>query len=423
MSEETLSKAELTLIDKIIGSLGLSSFRDLLWKKVEKAFRFTFKNTQVNYGFAHATPDPLALKYLEERVLILSDKTRDRLTGNMRWELLEGIRNTESISDIKKRLDKVFTGMHDYEIERIARTETLNAMNAGRLEAYKVSEVTHYKMWRAAINNKRTAADSKRLHGQIQELGDPFVDPKTGEGVMHPPNRPNCRCTMIPLRKLPENVVRKGGQMYAADEMVGKIEIDIWSLSKSEKRVWVKPTVARKGHYRKIKGEKKVEEKISISDGIYNIDDIIDPNDFEEQIKSILSKYSWNIDKSDLFNYIRDYRGVDIHIVNSKIYAVSNVTQHKRYKSVKINGLEVNSDMRRSGYGIKVMADIVQKYIDDDDCEILELESGGDNSDKFYDAIGMKREPGRGETMETTNRYIGDKEWMKKFMKSISKKQ
>ena len=258
MPEDNLSKAELQLIDKIVGALPITAFRDLLWSKVSRAFGFMFRNTQIRYGFTHATPDPLALKYLEERVFILSDKTRDRLTGNLRWELLEGIRNTESISDIKKRLEPIFTKMHDYEIERIARTETLNAMNAGRLEAYEASEVTHYKMWRAAINNKRTAADSRRLHGQIQELSDPFVDPKTGDAVMHPPNRPNCRCAMIPLRKLPENVVRKGGQMYAADEMVGKIEIDAGSLQKTEKRIWVKSTVKRKGHYRKVKGAKKV---------------------------------------------------------------------------------------------------------------------------------------------------------------------
>jgi len=234
MSDEILSKAELALIDKIIGALGLSSLRNLLWEKVERAFRFTFKNTQVNYGFTHATPDPLALKYLKERVFILSDRTRDRLSGNLRWELLEGIRNTESITDIKKRLDGIFTGMHDYEIERIARTETLNAMAEGRFQANVQSEIANYKQWKAAMKNARTAADSKRLNGQIQKIEDPFVDPKTGDTCMHNPNRSNCRCTVLYLRKLPPNIIHKGGQMYNADE-VQKIEFDIGSLSKGEK--------------------------------------------------------------------------------------------------------------------------------------------------------------------------------------------
>ena len=250
LEDETLSKVELALIDRIVGALGIRSFQKLLWSKVEQAFRFTFRNTQVNYGFTHATPDPFALKYLEERTFILSDKTQDRLTGNLRWELLEGIKNTESISEIKKRLDKVFVGMHDYEIERIARTETLNAMAEGRFQANVQSGVAVYKQWRAAINNKRTAADSKWLHGQIQLICDPFLY-KNGDSFMHNPSRPNCRCTVLYLRKLPENIVRKGGLMYNADEMIGKIEIDISSLQKTENRIWIKPTEKRKGHWRK----------------------------------------------------------------------------------------------------------------------------------------------------------------------------
>ena len=410
MPDETLNKAELALIDKIVGALSVASFRDLLWSKVSRAFGFMFRNTQIKYGFTHATPDPLALKYLEERVFILSDKTRDRLTGNLRWELLEGIRNVESISEIKKRLDPIFTRMHDYEIERIARTETLNAMNAGRLEAYEASEVTHYKMWRAAINNKRTAADSKRLHGQIQELKDPFVDPKTGEGVMHPPNRPNCRCAMIPLRKLPENVVRKGGQMYAADEMVGKIEIDAGSLQKTEKRIWVKPTAKRKGHYRRVKGAKKVEEK-----RVDKFDSILNLKKLEESNEEFAERYGWRTDKSEYFGRVRDY--VNIFMVENKIYGMAELSDFGG-DILRIRALEINPDMRRQGYGVKVMENIVRKAFDYD-IETVSLNSANENSDKFYNSIGMKAIKQYG----GRNSYVGDQEWMKEFIKSISKKQ
>ena len=261
-SDEPLSKAELQLIDKIIGAVGLAKFRTTLWRKVRQAFGFSFHGTNIEYGFARATPDERSLAYLEDRIFILSDKMQAKLVGDLRWELLEGVRLSESIDKIKRRLDTIFEG-NTVNTERIARTEVLNAQNAGRQSAYEESEVTHYKMWRAAMKNPRTAADSKRLHGQIQEVGNPFVDPKTGDAFMHPPNRPNCRCTLIPMRKLPENVVHKGGQMYAADEMVGKIEIDMGSLIKTEKRIWIKPTSKRKGHYRKVKGVKKEVDKIS----------------------------------------------------------------------------------------------------------------------------------------------------------------
>lgn len=259
IEDEPLSKAELQFIERIVGALGLSTLKTRLWSKVRQAFNFTNDVTQIEYGFERASPDQLALDYLEERAIILSDKTKDNLTGDIKFQLLEGMRNTESIDEIKRRLDTIFE-RNTVNTERIARTEVLNAMNAGRQSAYEASGVVKYKQWRAAMKNARTAADSKRLNGQIQELENPFIDPKTGDSFMHPPNRPNCRCTSIPLRKLPPNIVRKGGQMYNADEMVGKIEFDIGLLQKAEKRIWIKATAKRKGHYRKIKGAKKVEE-------------------------------------------------------------------------------------------------------------------------------------------------------------------
>ena len=255
IEDEPLSKAELQLIDRIVGALGLTAFRHRLWEKVKRAFGLSFHGTQLEYGFAFATPDQLALDYLEDRTIILSDKTNDRLTGDLKFQLLEGMRNAESIDEIKRRLDTVFEG-NTVNTERIARTEVLNAQNAGRQEAYERSDVVHYKQWRAAMNNARTAADSKRLHGQVQEVCNPFVDPLNGDSFMHPPNRPNCRCTIIPLRKLPTNIVRKGGQMYNADEMVGKIEVDISSLHKKEGYIWIKQTEKRVGHYRQVRGVK-----------------------------------------------------------------------------------------------------------------------------------------------------------------------
>lgn len=263
MSDDNLSKAELQLIDKIVDVLSLTKFRHLLWDKIRQAFGLSFQGTQLEYGFVRGVPDPLALKYLEDRVFILSDKTQSLLRGNLRWELLEGMKNVESVDEIKRRLDKIFEG-NTVQTERIARTEVLNAQNAGRLSAYEASDVVHYKMWKAAMNNARTAADSKRLNGQIQKVGDSFIDPKTGDANMHPPNRPFCRCTMIPLRKLPENIVYKGGQMYDANEMVGKIEIDIGSLSKTEKHyeyITVHPKKGKPFKRRQLVGKKDVEGK------------------------------------------------------------------------------------------------------------------------------------------------------------------
>jgi SPP1 gp7 family putative phage head morphogenesis protein len=253
MPEDNLSKAELALIDKIISAVGLAKFRNILWQKVRQAFGFSFHGTNIEYDFARATPDERALAYLEDRIFILSDKTQAKLVGDLRWELLEGMKNAESVDQIKRRLDTIFEG-NTVQTERIARTEVLNAMNAGRQSAYEESGVVGYKEWHAAINNPRTAADSKRLHGQLQVLSDPFIDPKTGDACMHPPSRPNCRCTFLPRRKLPENIIYKNGIMYNADT-IQKIEIDITTLQKMGDRIWIKPTEKRKGHYRKVRSK------------------------------------------------------------------------------------------------------------------------------------------------------------------------
>ena len=69
-----------------------------------------------------------------------------------------------------------------------------------------------------------------------------------------------------------------------------KIEIDLESLQKAEKRIWVKQTATRKGHYRKIKGAKE-EVKEKPKSAISRIEAII-PNVYfddatEEQLNSI----------------------------------------------------------------------------------------------------------------------------------------
>ena len=74
--EDSLSKAELDLIDKIIVAAGLAKFRNVLWQKARQAFGFSFHGTNLEYGFARATPDERALAYIEDRIFILSDKTQ-----------------------------------------------------------------------------------------------------------------------------------------------------------------------------------------------------------------------------------------------------------------------------------------------------------------------------------------------------------
>ena len=84
-----------------------------------------------------------------------------------------------------------------------------------------------------------------------------------------------------------------------------KIEIDLTTLHKGEKRVWVRPTTKRKGHYRKVKGAKVEIEKDKSNNmiRIENILSIVDlPDVSEDKLGSIasalentLGKYATNV--------------------------------------------------------------------------------------------------------------------------------
>ena len=203
----------LDIIKKLISLIGIKLFKDMLTKRIMHIFKISFNETNELNGFTTKV-DSDAIEALNMREIILSDKMSDRLTGNLKFELLEGIKNNESIKEITDRLDKIFVDVAPYELERIARTETLYAMNEGEYHSQVQSGVAKYKVWKANLNNVRTGADSKRLHNQVQLIDDPFRDPKTGDECQHSPNRPNCRCSIQYLYELPKNIIRKNGLMY-----------------------------------------------------------------------------------------------------------------------------------------------------------------------------------------------------------------
>ena len=193
--------------------LSEKSIRDILLDRILKAFHLSFNRTNESFDWK-SEPSKDVLDYFKQRELILSEKTMDRLTGNLKYEILEGIQQRESITELTKRIEPLFDNMKKFELERIARTETINAFNAGEFQAQIQSGVATHKIWKANINNRRTGADSLRLHNQIQKIKDPFIDPKTGKESMHSPNRPNCRCSTQYLYKLPKNIIKKKGIMY-----------------------------------------------------------------------------------------------------------------------------------------------------------------------------------------------------------------
>jgi SPP1 gp7 family putative phage head morphogenesis protein len=237
---DELTKIEVGLIGKLLAAISIESFRDLITKNVLDAFITSHENTNVEFNFGRSKPDPEAVTFLREREIVLSDKTASKLEGDLKYQLLEGLKGNESIDMITRRLGTIFTDMMPWQLERVARTEVLNAQNAGRLSAYEKSGVVEYKMIIGATD-KRLCGLCRRMRGQVQELDQPFVDPENmGDKWMHPPFHPSGRCSTVPLMNLPDSTITIGGQTYAADKKLGKVEIPIDLLKARQKRkAWV----------------------------------------------------------------------------------------------------------------------------------------------------------------------------------------
>ena len=133
-----------------------------------------------------------------------------------------------------------------------------------------------------------------------------------------------------------------------------------------------------------------------------------------KELKEILEKGGWEYDsKNGIWTSASDLSfGDSIHTKENQIYALSNTTEWS--DKVQINFLEVNKVVRGKGYGIIAMVDIIRGS----GSKKIVLTSADDRSDKFYNAIGMKKISGL-----QTNKYEGDIRWKREFLKSILKKQ
>ncbi len=137
----------------------------------------------------------------QEVVEVLKDHTfsniqgmTDEIVDDLRQELQRGFINTESLTQLKERVTKVFDVGEDRAV-MIARTETNRAENQGSLQAMKRSGETMTKTW-LTHKDDRTSAICNRLDGQTVGLNEKFKDNATGQIFDSPPSHVNCRSSM-----------------------------------------------------------------------------------------------------------------------------------------------------------------------------------------------------------------------------------
>ena len=134
----------------------------------------------------------------------------------LRNVLGSGLNAGENMSDLRKRVQSVFGDMEDYRAERIARTESTRAVNAGMEKGWEESRLVEAKEWNGASDmcpfcqemNTRYGAGTGGIplgqsyvqQGEGLEAGDQIMSTNYG-AIEYPPLHPNCRCDLLPVLK------------------------------------------------------------------------------------------------------------------------------------------------------------------------------------------------------------------------------
>jgi len=153
-----------------------------------------------------------ALKYFTRVDAMKGLRVMNKVTKKkLRKALAVGLAEGSGPDEIARSIREVFTEAKTVRAERVARTESLKAANAGALEAYKQSGVVIGKEWFTALDEK-TCPWCAPLHGKIQAVDQDFFHQGasyigsngkeikfTLDNVSAPPLHPNCRCTLIPV--------------------------------------------------------------------------------------------------------------------------------------------------------------------------------------------------------------------------------
>ncbi len=148
--------------------------------------------------------EPNILRAVEKRVRFFADSVNKNTAELIRVELEQAFKQGESISDISKRVDKVFNFSQDFRSKRIAQTEVIGATNSGQVMAYHEAGVEQ-KEWISARDS--SVRDSHKIDGQTVTLTQSFKT-KDGNHLQYPGDRSsgapasdliNCRCTVLPV--------------------------------------------------------------------------------------------------------------------------------------------------------------------------------------------------------------------------------
>lgn len=181
------------------------------------------------------SPNPHTGDPWEKRLTDLSSKVTqpERVAG----EIITGMATGEDVKSLRDRIDKHVGKLHGSSM-RIARTEARRVAETANREALKQSLGDLLDGWQiTAVLDERTRPEHAARHGTVyRKGGQPAF-----EDAPETPDAPNCRCTLVPVLKTPDEIANDPAVAQAfANASGGRIPdpvaYDDWFRQADERR-------------------------------------------------------------------------------------------------------------------------------------------------------------------------------------------
>lgn len=154
--------------------------------------------------------DPAVIRFVETQAIRVSESVVHTTAEMIRKAIGEAIHAGTPVREMRDSIQQAFVERRaDFQLDRIARTETHQAQNAGGWLGAKQMGV-EFKRWttsRDALvrgNDPKDTADHVTMEGQTTAMDAPFVDPRSGALLMYPGDGTaragdviNCRCQWV----------------------------------------------------------------------------------------------------------------------------------------------------------------------------------------------------------------------------------
>ena len=174
--------------------------------------------TKLNIGSGAVMNAPEISEFVNRHTFKFSFAVNSETQDILRKQLAAGLNAGENITALRGRVQDTFKGMSDYRADRIARTESVRAVNAGMEHGWQQTGSVEAKEWSGASDMCEFCQEMNSLYGPRTggvTLGNAFIPQgehltATASGhtfsidygaIEHPPLHPNCKCGLLPVLK------------------------------------------------------------------------------------------------------------------------------------------------------------------------------------------------------------------------------